>query len=294
MPFITPSHLLLISVAAIWGFAFVAQSAGMDYLGPHSFNAARFMLGALSLLPLWFLMGKKRLPQGKTLMFGGLAAGTIMFGGFSFQQIGLLYTTAGNAGFITGMYIVFVPIAGMLLGQSTNIQTWAGVILAVLGLYSLSVGPDFSVGYGDTLQLIGAFFWTAHVIIIGWLSRKVDAIGLSISQFLVAAVWATIAAFLYETPSLPAFQDAWLPLLYAGVASSGIACTLQIIAQRKVEPSITALILSTEAIFAVLGGWLLLDEHFGSKELLGCSLMLAGMLVTQWPVRRNQAEAAQS
>ncbi|WP_156948268.1 DMT family transporter [Marinobacterium jannaschii] len=291
MAFVTPSHLLLMSVAAIWGFAFVAQSAGMDYLGPHSFNAARFLLGALSLVPLWFLMGKKRLPQGKTLLWGGLAAGTIMFGGFSFQQIGLLYTTAGNAGFITGMYIVLVPIAGIFLGQTTNRQVWAGVILAVLGLYSLSIGPDLTIGYGDMLELIGALFWTAHVIIIGWLSRKVDAIGLSITQFLVAAVWATIAAMLYETPSLGDFGAAWMPLLYAGIASSGIACTLQIIAQRRVEPSVTALILSTEAIFAVLGGWMLLGEHFGSKELLGCSLMLAGMLVSQWPSRKREEEA---
>ena len=294
MPLVTPSHLLLISVATIWGFSFVAQSAGMDYLGPHSFNAARFLLGALSLLPLWLLMGKKRLPQGKTLLLGGLIAGTIMFAGFSFQQVGLLYTTAGNAGFITGMYIVMVPIAGILLGQSTNLQTWSGVILAVLGLFSLTVGPDFSMGYGDLLELTGALFWTAHVILIGFLSRKVDAISLSISQFLVATVLATIAALLYETPSLPDFQAAWLPLLYAGIASSGIACTLQIIAQRKVEPNVTALILSTEAIFAVLGGWLLLSEHFGNKELLGCSLMLMGMLVSQWPARKSRELIAES
>lgn len=292
MPFMSVSHLLLISVAAIWGFAFVAQSAGMDHLGPHSFNAARFVLGAISLVPLWLVFTKHRLPQGKTLLWGGLAAGTIMFGGFSFQQVGLLYTTAGNAGFITGMYIVMVPVAGILLGHSTSMQTWSGVILAVLGLYALSIGPDLSIGYGDLLQLIGALFWTAHVLTIGWLSRKVDAISLSISQFMVAAVWATIAAMIYETPALPDFQSAWLPLLYAGIASSGIACTLQVIAQRKVEPGITALILSTEAIFAVIGGWLLLDEQFGSKELLGCSLMLAGMLVSQWPSRRQQAETA--
>jgi len=294
MLIITPSHLLLLGAAVIWGFAFVAQSVGMDYLEPHSFNAARFLLGALSLLPLWFLMGKKRLPQGRALLLGGVAAGTIMFGGFSFQQIGLLHTTAGNAGFITGMYIVLVPIVAMLLGQSTNKQTWSGVILAVLGLYSLSVGPDFSINKGDFLQLIGAFFWTAHVIVIGWLSRKVDAIGLSISQFMVAAVWASIAAWLFETPSLPNFTAAWLPLLYAGVASSGIACTLQIIGQKKIDPSITALILSTEAIFAVIGGWLLLGESVGAKELLGCSLMLAGMLISQWPSRKRQEMIAQS
>ncbi len=293
MSFVSPAHVLLISVAAIWGFAFVAQSAGMDYLGPHSFNAARFLLGALSLIPLWILMGKQRLPQGKTLLYGGILAGSVMFAGFSFQQIGLLYTTAGNAGFITSMYIVLVPVAGIFLGQTTNMNTWIGVVLAVIGLYYLSIGPDLKIGYGDLLELIGAFFWTAHVIIIGWLSRKVDAIGLSITQFMVAAVWATGAAMLYETPVLGDFQAAWLPLLYAGIASSGIACTLQIIAQRKVEPSMTALILSMEALFAVLGGWLLLGEHIGIKEMTGCSLMLAGMLVSQWPVKRKRSVAAQ-
>jgi drug/metabolite transporter (DMT)-like permease len=132
------------------------------------------------------------------------------------------------------------------------------------------------------------------VIVIGWLSRKVDAIGLSISQFMVAAVWASTAAWLFETPSLPNFTAAWLPLLYAGVASSGIACTLQIIGQKKIDPSITALILSTEAIFAVIGGWLLLGESVGAKELLGCSLMLAGMLISQWPSRKRQEMIAQS
>jgi len=288
MLLVTPSHLLLICVAAIWGFAFVAQSSGMATLGPHSFNAARFLLGALSLLPLWLLMRGKGTRGGRSLLLGGLAAGTIMFGGFSFQQIGLLHTTAGNAGFITGMYIVFVPLTAVLLGHRTNRQTWSGVMLALLGLYSLSVGPDLSVGYGDFLELIGAFFWTAHVILINRLSRRVDAVELSIVQFLVATVWAGGAALLFETPTLPAFQSAWLPLLYAGVASSGVAFTLQIIAQRRVEPGVTALLLSGEAVFAVLGGWLLLDESFGSQELLGCSLMLAGMLVTQWPVRQKQ------
>ncbi|MBV1788236.1 DMT family transporter [Marinobacterium sp. D7] len=294
MRFTVPPHLLLISVAAIWGFAFVAQSTGMETLGPHSFNAARFLLGALSLLPIWLLKRHHGEFSARTLLFGGLAAGTIMFGGFSFQQIGLLHTTAANAGFITGMYIVLVPIAGLLLGQSTTMQTWSGIILAILGLYSLSVGPDFAMGYGDTLELIGAFFWTAHVIILGWLSRRADAVGLSIIQFMVAALWSGIAAGLYETPSLPAFEAAWLPLLYVGVASSGIGFTLQVIAQRKVEPGIAALVLSMESVFAALGGWLFLGEQFGSKQLLGCSLMLAGMLVTQWPVRQKQPLPSQS
>ncbi len=295
---ITPSHLLLVGVAAIWGFAFVAQSTGMEHLGPHSFNAARFLFGALSLAPLWLLMRRKnpsQIPHGKTLWLGGVVAGTILFAGFSFQQIGLLHTTAGNAGFITGMYIVMVPIVAMLLGQSSSPQTWAGVVLALVGLYSLSIGPDFSINQGDLLELIGALFWTAHVLLIGWLSRKVDAVSLAISQFAVAAVLAIIAAALYETPTLTGYEAALLPLLYAGIASSGIAFTLQIIAQRKVEPSVTALILSTEAVFAVIGGWWLLDETLGAKQFLGCGLMLAGMLVSQWPSRKpvDNALAAQ-
>ncbi|WP_207061296.1 DMT family transporter [Motiliproteus sp. SC1-56] len=287
MPFVTFSHLLLISVAAIWGFAFVAQSAGMDHLGPHSFNAARFALGALSLVPVWLVLGGRRLPQGKTLLWGGLVAGTILFAGFSFQQVGLLYTSAGNAGFITGMYIVMVPMVSFAMGQRGTPQTWAGVALALGGLYSLSIGPDFKMAYGDLLELIGALFWTAHVIVIGWLSRKVDPVGLSIVQFLVATLWATLAAALLETPTLAGFQGAWLPLVYAGIASSGIAFTLQAIGQRRVDPSVTALILSMEAVFAVIGGWLLLGEVLSGRELTGCALMLAGMLISQWPSRRQ-------
>lgn len=288
MRLVTPAHLILVSVAAIWGFAFVAQSSGMDYLGPHSFNAARFILAAVSLLPVWWILKKHQVPQGKTLIIGGLIAGTVMFAGFSFQQIGLLHTTAGNAGFITGMYIVLVPIFGVLLGQSTNLQTWSGVLLAVLGLFSLSVEPDLSINRGDLMELIGAFFWTAHVLTIGILSRKVDAIALSIMQFVVAAVWASIAMFMFETPELADFQDGWLPLLYAGIASSGIACTLQIIGQKKIAPTTAALILSTEAVFAVIGGWFFLGEVIGSKELLGCALMLTGMMVSQWPTKKKE------
>ncbi|MCP4390423.1 MAG: DMT family transporter [Gammaproteobacteria bacterium] len=279
------SHLLLITVAAIWGFAFVAQVAGMDSLGPHSFNAARFLLGALSLLPLWLLTGKARRSRPGALLLAGIPTGIVMFAGFSFQQVGLMHTTAGNAGFITGIYIVLVPLAGLLLGHAPAPKTWFGVALVLLGLYRLSVGPDLAMGYGDTLVLIGAMFWAAHVILIGRLSSRVDAIGLSISQFLVAALLATIAAALYETPSLSALRMAWWPLVFAGVASSGIAYTLQTIAQRRVEPGAAALLLSAEAMFAVFGGWMLLDEQVGDKELIGCGLMLTGMLVSQWPGR---------
>ncbi len=280
------SHLLLLLVAAIWGFAFVAQTTGMAHLGPHSFNAARFLLAAISLIPLLFIFSKGRLPHGKTFYIGGLLAGAILYCGFTFQQMGLQFTTAGNAGFITGMYIVIVPVMGIFLKHVTTIKMWAGVILAVIGLYCLSIGPDFSMGYGDFLELVGAFFWAAHVLVISWLSRKVDAVSLAISQFFVASVLAIITACLLESPSMVDFQAASLSLLYAGVASSGVAFTLQIIAQKKVDPGMTALILSTEAVFAVLGGYLLLDEVLTIKELTGCALMLSGMIVSQWPERR--------
>lgn len=283
-----PSHFLLIIVAAIWGFAFVAQSNGMAHLGPHSFNAARFFLAALSLIPLWLVLGKHKLPPGKDLFIGGIVAGTVLFGGFSFQQMGLQYTTAGNAGFITGMYIVLVPLAGILLGHANSMKTWCGVLLAVAGLYALSVSDNFNINKGDALVLVGAVFWAAHVLILGSLSRKVDAISLSILQFIVATIIATVVMFLYEQPTLAQFDAALWPLLYAGIASSGIAFTLQIIAQRQVEPSITALILSTEAIFAVIGGWLLLNEQLSSSQLVGCGLMLLGMLVSQWPNKRDK------
>ncbi|HEY5718029.1 MAG TPA: DMT family transporter [Motiliproteus sp.] len=292
MPLFSLSHLMLFAVAAIWGFAFVAQSTGMEHLGPHSFNAARLALGALSLFPLWLLMSRGRPSGGRSLWLGGSLAGSIMFGGFACQQMGLVDTTAGNAGFITGMYIVMVPMVGIMLGQRTRPHTWAGVALAVAGLYSLSIGPDFSINRGDMQVLIGAVFWTAHVLVIGWLSPKVDAISLAIWQFVVASAWATAIAMWLESPQLGDFGNAWLSLLYAGVASSGIAFTLQIIAQRKVEPSITALILSLEAVFAVLGGWWLLDETLGAKELIGCALMLTGMLISQWPSKARQEGVA--
>ena len=281
------SYLLLILVAAIWGFSFVAQSAGMEFMGPHSFNAARFILAAVSLLPLWFFMSRNKPLRDPVLWLGGLLAGTVMFAGFSFQQIGLQYTSAGNAGFITGMYIVLVPIVGIFLKQHTSNKTWLGVVLATLGLFVLCVDENASIGYGDSLQLIGVVFWTMHVLAIAWLASKVDAISLSIIQFSVAAVFASIFALVLEQPSWQAVIATSIPLLYAGIAASGIACTLQIVGQRKIEPSIAALILASEAMFAVLGGWLILDETMSSKELSGCLLMLLGMVVSQWPKRKK-------
>ncbi len=293
---ITPYHLLLLFVAAIWGSGFVAQRTGMDSLGPYSFNAARFALASLSLLPIWWFMSRKlsteeRKQGGHLLWTGGFVAGTLMYAGFTFQQVGLQYTTAGNAGFITSIYIVIVPFLVLVMGQKTRIHTWVGIILAVIGLYKLSVNDDFSMNKGDIIVLAGAFFWAAHVVTLGWISPKIkDHVGLSVIQFVVAFLLATITMLMLESHTVNDFVLAWIPLLYSGIVVSGVAFTLQIIGQSHVTSSTAALILSLEAVFAVLAGWLLLGEHVGSKELIGCGLMLAGMMISQWPDKSEKTD----
>ncbi|MFZ1389689.1 MAG: DMT family transporter [Thiolinea sp.] len=285
------AHLILILIAAIWGSGFVAQRLGMETLGPFSFNAARFVLATLALLPVWWFMRRQQAKppasERQAFWLGGLLAGSVMFMGFSFQQTGLQYTTVGNAGFITSMYIVIVPLLGLLIGQTTRPLTWAGIVLAVIGLYILSVGPSFQINYGDWLQFCGAFFWAAHVITLGWISRRVsDVVGVSVIQFLVAAIWSILAALVLEQATWADYQTAIWPLLYSGVVVSGLCFTLQIFAQRTVDASVAALILSGESVFALLTGWLFLNEAVTAKQLLGCSLMLAGILLSQWPERK--------
>ena len=282
-------------IAAIWGSGFVAQRAGMETLGPLSFNAARFVLAILSLLPVWWYQQQRlrreteqTVEYGTVFWAGGLLAGTVMFAGFTLQQMGLQYTTAGNAGFITSIYIVLVPLLGLLLGQTTRLYTWVGIGLAVVGLYNLSIGPDFSINQGDWLELLGSFFWAVHVLTLGLLSPRLkDLVGLSILQFVVAACWAIITAQWLEQPHWADFVTAAVPLLYSGFIVSGLGFTLQLVAQRTVSSSVAALILSGEAVFALIAGWLFLGEDVGSKQLFGCSLMLAGMLISQWPEKKQ-------
>lgn len=287
----TSAHFILVLISAIWGSGFVAQRLGLDSLEPFSFNAGRFVLATISLLPVWWFMrqGQVKPPVSETKLFwfGSFLAGTVMSIGFAFQQTGLLYTTAGNAGFITSMYIVIVPLLGLLVGQTTRLLTWVGIILAVVGLYALSVGPDFHINRGDWLEFIGAFFWAGHVITLGWLSRRVsDLVGVSVVQFAVAALWSSLLAVTLEQPSWPNYQAALWPLVYSGLIASSLCFTLQIIAQRTVDASVAALILSCESVFALWVGWLFLEETVNAKQLFGCSLMLAGILISQWPERK--------
>ena len=287
----TISHMFLWLTATIWGFAFVAQSVGMESLGPYSFNAARFTLAALSMLPLAYLFERHRKADISLTIKAGAIAGLILFSGATLQQIGLLYTTAANAGFITTMYMLIVPIAGLFLKHTIERHTWLGIVLAVVGLYTLTVGPNLSIQKGDAIELAGAFFWAAHVLVVGFYSRKVPIISFSIVQLVIVAVLSWILALLTEQPTWQHIQQSWLPLVYAGIASSAIAYSLQTLGQKNVAPSSAALILSTEAVFAAIGGWLLMDEYLSTREFMGCALIFVGMIISQWP-RQNKMPAS--
>jgi drug/metabolite transporter (DMT)-like permease len=290
------SNLLLLLAAAIWGFAFAAQRVGMEYVGPFTFNGVRFALGSLSLVPLILFYNKN--PQDKENTHGnlkhaagvGLLAGTVLFMGASLQQIGLIYTTAGKAAFITCLYIVLVPMVGIFLKQYISMSTWLGSIIAVVGLYLLCVKDSFFISYGEVLELIGAFFWTIHILVIDRFSRKVNVLKLSFFQVVTCSVLSLITAFFIETISLDTLKQALIPILYGGICSVGIAYTLQVVGQKNAQPSHAAVILSMETVFAALGGWLLLHETLEFQESLGCVIMLAGMLLSQLQNIRKSRE----
>jgi drug/metabolite transporter (DMT)-like permease len=291
------SSLLLLLAACIWGFAFVAQREGMAYTGPFTFNAFRFALGALSLLPLIFLYRNK--PQtvkgrsaSKHTAVSGICLGLILFIGASLQQIGLVYTTAGKAAFITGLYIVIVPFFGLFLKQRLNINSLLGAIIAAVGLYFLCVTNDFTISKGDFLELIGAFFWSAHILLIDRLSRKTDVLKLSFFQTITCSIFSFAAALLMEKIDLTGLSQALIPLLYGGICSVGIAYTLQIVGQKNAHPTQAAIILSMETVFAAIGGYLILGEQLGTRGYLGCLFMLIGMIVPQLPQIKSFQGAA--
>ncbi len=282
---------LLLLTALIWGTAFVAQRAGMEHVGPFTFNGVRFALGALVLLPL-ALRSKPLVPSGNegpalqgaprgASIWGGGLAGVVLFVAAALQQVGLVYTTAGKAGFITGLYVIIVPLMGLFWGFRPGWGGWLGACLAVAGLYLLSVTEDFTLARGDFLELLGAFFWAAHVLILGWLSPRVRRIRLACTQFAVCALLSLIAASAVETIAWSGIRAAAVPILYGGLLSVGVAYTLQVVAQRHAPPVHAAVILSLEAVFAALAGWLILGEVLGLRGIVGCGLMLSGMLAAQ-------------
>ena len=284
------ANLMLTLAAFIWGFAFVAQRVGMDYVGPFTFNGLRFALGAFSLLPLiWYLRRNREdedtisdEPKASSWRIG-VVAGMILFIGASLQQIGLIYTTAGKAAFITCLYIVLVPLTGLFLKQKITNNTWVGAFFAITGLYFLCVKSNFTISYGDFLELIGAGFWTAHILLIDRYANKVDTLQLAFYQFVACAALSLVVVLFTEHIAWNAVLQAAVPLLYGGLCSVGIAYTLQIVGQKHAEPTHAALILSMETVFAALGGFLILHEFLGARELLGMGLMALGIVATQLP-----------
>lgn len=286
------SNILLFITAIIWGLAFVAQRAGMEDIGPFAFNGIRFALGSLSLVPLIYFQQKKsksgkKISSPKNRIFAGLITGLVLFAGASLQQIGMVYTTAGNGGFITSLYVILVPVLGLFWKQKINKQTWIGGLLAVLGLFFLSVTENFTMAFGDGLVLISAIFWAGHVLLIGHFSKKEDVLILAALQFAVVAVLSIVVSLLTETTHWENIQAAAIPILYGGLMSVGVAYTLQVIAQQKARPAHAAIILSLESLFAAIGGILILNETLSTRIGIGGLLMLSGVIISQLKRKSN-------
>jgi drug/metabolite transporter (DMT)-like permease len=277
------SDFILLFVAIIWGFAFVAQRIGMDHVGPFTFNGLRFVLGSLSLLPIiFFQRNSTSIKNNNGIINSGILSGIFLFLGISFQQVGLVYTTAGKAGFITGLYVVIVPFLNLFFKQDrTGLGTWIGAILASIGMFLLSVTNDMSMEFGDLLVLFSAICFAFHLIIIGRLSKRFNTAWLSFVQCMVCSILSLLVAVVFETFILADILKISIPLLYGGVLSVGVAYSLQIYGQKDSPASHAAIIFSLESVFAAIGGWLILNEILSGRAFFGCVLMLAGMLISQ-------------
>ena len=267
------NSLLLLLTATIWGVAFVAQSVGMDYVGGFTFNMTRSLIGSAVLLPV--------------IWFRGLACGILMCLASNFQQFGIKYTTVGKAGFITACYIVLVPILGLFLKKKCSPFIWLAVAMAVAGLYLLCIKDGFSIGKGDILVLICAVLFSFHILVIDYYSPKVDGVKLSCIQFLVCGILSGIPALIFEKPEISAVLTAWQPILYAGVMSCGVAYTLQIIGQKNMNPTVASLILSLESCISVLAGWVILGQQLSAREIAGCVIMFAAIILAQLPQKEK-------
>jgi drug/metabolite transporter (DMT)-like permease len=277
------SNLRLLGAAFIWGFAFVAQRQGMAYVGPLTFNGIRFLLGALVIIPaFWWIRPviSFDIPM-KWNIYAACMAGFALFVASTFQQLGMMYTTAGNGGFITSMYIIFVPVFGFFRKQPSSPIIWLGAVLAFAGLYLVSVGGNYQMQTGDILVFISAVFWAMHLIVLSYLSPKYDFRLLAFGQFLFTGVLSLVLAFIFESPQVDSINSALFPILYAGIVSAGIGFTLQVLGQKHARADHSALILSLEAVVAAVGGWLILKEQMNLAGLLGCLLLLTGVIVSQ-------------
>ena len=289
--FILKQSMLLLLAATIWGAAFVAQSVGMEYVGPFTFLASRSVIGSF-VLGIYIMIREKRdavsgkfqIEERKSTITGGICCGCLLFIASIFQQIGIMYTTVGKSGFITAMYIVMVPIISIFLKKKAGIKLWMGVGLAVAGLYFLCMtSGSIMVQKGDVLTFFCAVAFSFHILVVDYFAPKTDGVKLSCVQFVTCAVLAGIGMMIFETPSMETVLAAWLPILYAGALSSGVAYTLQIIGQRGMNPTAASLLMSMESVISVIAGWAILGQALSGRELLGCALMFGAIILVQLP-----------
>lgn len=300
------SNILLLLAAGVWGFAFAFQRTGAEMVGPITFVASRYILTAICLVILVVIMDfirKKK--QVRTESYAGLSAeeekrkgrvmlvrggcicGALLFGGSVLQQAGLSFTTAGKAAFITALYLLLVPIFGLFLRHRVRLLGWIGVVFGAIGMYFLCITESFTIGRGDFIVLIGAAFWACHVLFIDHFLKYVEPVKLACAQFVVCAILASISMFIFEDPSWSAIRECAVPILYAGVMSGAVGFTLQIVGQKNTPPSAAALILSLESVFGVIGGFVLLHEVLSAREVLGCVLMFAAVIISQLPEKKK-------
>ena len=295
------SNILLLLTAIIWGSAFVAQKSGMDYVEPFTFNGIRTFIGGLVLIPVIFFMEKKNPPEeisreektkkNKELLIGGICCGLALFAASSLQQFGVSYTTAGKAGFITTLYVVFVPIISVLLRKKVRPIMWLCVAMGAVGLYLLCMtDASFRLTFGDTMVLLCAVAFAVHILTVDHFSPKMDGIKLSCIQFLTVGIVSMVCMFIFEHPDIHAILDCAVPILYAGMLSCGLGYTFQVVAQKHAEPTVASLLMSLESVFAVVFGALLLHETMSMRELSGCLIIFIAVIISQLPEKKPQKE----
>lgn len=293
------SSLILLLTATIWGVAFVAQSVGMEYIGPFTFNAIRCVLGGLVLIPAILVLKKKKetgaenqeKEDKKTLWTGGIACGVILCIASNLQQFGIMEASVGKSGFFTALYIVMIPVIGIFIGKRPGIKLWFCVALAVVGMYLLCMKDgSFTIERADIMLLLCALVFSFHILVVDYFSPKVDGVKMSCIQFFVCGVLSAVGMLFTETPDISNIQAAWLPLLYAGLLSCGVGYTLQIVGQKGINPVIASLIMSLESVISALAGWVILGQVLLPKEILGCVLMFVAIIITQIPIGNKKTD----
>lgn len=293
------SSLILLLTATIWGVAFAAQSVGMEYIGPFTFNAIRCVLGGLVLIPVILVLKKKKetgaenqeKEDKKTLWAGGIACGVILCIASNLQQFGIMEASVGKSGFFTALYIVMIPVIGIFIGKRPGIKLWFCVALAVVGMYLLCMKDgSFTIERADIMLLLCALVFSFHILVVDYFSPKVDGVKMSCIQFFVCGVLSAVGMLFTETPDISNIQAAWLPLLYAGLLSCGVGYTLQIVGQKGINPVIASLIMSLESVISALAGWVILGQVLSPKEILGCVLMFVAIIITQIPIGNKKTD----